>query len=105
MSNKSDTTHIAPSTCTYGEHFETLQHPIFSLDADDMIPVETSQTSDSKYLPDNINYSKYNNNDGQDWRQLPLNTSFSSMLSESGLPELFSSDYIKDLIEEDVTDL
>lgn len=48
---------------------------------------------------------KYNNNDGQDWRQLPLNTSFSSMFSESGLPELFSSDYIKDLIEEDVTDL
>ncbi|CAH8546594.1 unnamed protein product [Schistosoma guineensis] len=105
ISNKNDTTHIAPSTCTYGEHFETLQHPIFALDADDMVSVEANQTSDSKYLPDNTNDLKYNNNDGQDWRQLPLNTSFSSMFSESGLPELFSSDYIKDLIEEDVTDL
>lgn len=59
ISNKNDTTHIAPSTCTYGEHFETLQHPIFSLGADDMISVEANQTSDSKYLPDNSMFKKF----------------------------------------------
>ncbi|VDQ07885.1 unnamed protein product [Trichobilharzia regenti] len=50
---------------------------------------------------------EYNNNnpDGEDWRQLPLNTSFSNMLPEGGLPELLNPDYIKDLIKEDITDL
>ncbi|CAH8499352.1 unnamed protein product [Schistosoma turkestanicum] len=96
-SNQNETTHIDSSICTYEEHSETLQHPVvFSVDSDDIIPDETNQTT---------NDLKYNNTDGQDWRQLPLNTSFSSMLSESGLPELFNPDYIKDLIKEDVTDL
>ncbi|KAK4471254.1 hypothetical protein MN116_004699 [Schistosoma mekongi] len=86
---------------------ETHQHPVFALDSDNMIPVEMNQTNNCKYLPNNINDLEYNNTttDGQDWRQLPLNISFSSMLSESGLPELFNPDYIKDLIREDITDL
>ncbi|TNN21337.1 Aryl hydrocarbon receptor nuclear translocator [Schistosoma japonicum] len=102
-STNNETTHIPPQS----NFTETHQHSVFTLDSDNMIPVEMNETSNSKFLPNNIDDLEYSNTttDGQDWRQLPLNISFSSMLSESGLPELFNPDYIKDLIKEDITDL
>ncbi|CAH8849458.1 unnamed protein product [Trichobilharzia szidati] len=94
-----------PSTkCPDSKDPQPNQCPVFTVDTDEIITGEIDQTLDSSNRTNDMEYNN-NNPDGEDWRQLPLNTSFSNMLPEGGLPELLNPDYIKDLIKEDITDL
>ncbi|CAH8557661.1 unnamed protein product [Heterobilharzia americana] len=98
---------VANEVYTNSKDSEAHQRPIFSVDTDDAIPEENNdETVDCKYPSTNgATDLVCNNPDGEDWRQLPVNTSFTNMLSEGDLPELFNPDYIEDLIKEDITDL